>query len=321
MLFSVIICTYNRAELLAQALESVTGQDFPLDGYEVIVVDNASTDQTKDIVDQFFDRFSNVRRITEENIGLSHARNRGWKEARGLFLIYLDDDVRLPDGYLRLAAQVIETVQPSIFGGPIIPFYSSPKPAWFKDEYTKVMVTDQARELHEDEYINGGNFIVQPEVLSLSGGFSVALGMQGEALGYGEETALIRWVRACHPELVIYYDPRLYLYHLVRLEKLKLLYWLGDRFTRGRYNYLTFNTGEHTIQIRHLLGLLALPFIITFQATFGVLLRNRKSYPHFQNYYFERVLNQFVTLGKLFERMRRVMGNKRAFSGWIVRSI
>jgi glycosyltransferase involved in cell wall biosynthesis len=308
MLFSVIICTYKRAELLAQALESVIRQDFPVDDFEVIVVDNASTDQTKVVVDGFCERCPNVHYITEGEIGLSHARNRAWKEARGEFLVYLDDDVILPVSYLQIAEQVIKAHQPSIFGGPIYPFYSSQKPAWFKDEYTKVEVTQQPRELREDEYLNGGNFVIQPGVLSSSGGFSVDLGMRGNVLAYGEETALIRWVRVNRPEMLIYYEPRLFLFHLVREEKLKLSYWVKDRFARGRYSFLTFNEGEHTINMRHILGLLALPLIITMQATIGVLLRDRKSFPHYQNYYFERVFYQVVLLGKLTERLRRILG-------------
>jgi glycosyltransferase involved in cell wall biosynthesis len=86
---SAIICTHNREEYLGAAIDSLLEQDFY--SYEVIVVDNASSDRTREIVEE---RLSNPRLnyVYEPVTGLSVARNTGAKEARAPILAYLDDD-------------------------------------------------------------------------------------------------------------------------------------------------------------------------------------------------------------------------------------
>jgi len=80
---SVIICTYNRAELLKNVLQDVCEQTLADSEFEVIVVDNHSTDQTRAVAESFSQRYPNIRYCFEAQQGLSHARNRGWREARG----------------------------------------------------------------------------------------------------------------------------------------------------------------------------------------------------------------------------------------------
>ena len=85
-LVSVIIPTYNRAHTIARALKSVFAQTFS--DYEVIVVDDGSTDNTKVIVDEF----SNITFIKQENLGVSAARNSGIKASKGKYIALLDSD-------------------------------------------------------------------------------------------------------------------------------------------------------------------------------------------------------------------------------------
>jgi len=74
---SVVVCTYNRAQLLTEALDSVCNQTLDKSRYEIIVVDNNSADGTRELVGEFCRRFSNVRYCFEPQQGLSYARNRG----------------------------------------------------------------------------------------------------------------------------------------------------------------------------------------------------------------------------------------------------
>ena len=132
---SVVICTYNRSDILKNVLETVVNQTVDQSFYEVIIVDNCSTDQTESQVRNFSRLNTNIRYVLEKRVGLSHARNRGWKEARGRYVAYTDDDCELPEEWLTIALQIIENVEPDIFGGPYYPYYLSPKADWFKDEY------------------------------------------------------------------------------------------------------------------------------------------------------------------------------------------
>jgi glycosyltransferase involved in cell wall biosynthesis len=311
LLISVCIYTFNRAKLLAEALESICNQTLPSELYELVVVDNRSTDDTRQVVKDYENRRPNLRYVYEERPGISFARNRGWKEAIGEYIGYLDDDGVSPPDWLSIASEVIRLRSPDLFGGPFYPSYLGPKPAWFKDEYGTFSQGDQARELiSPDEYLSGGNLFVRRKLLEQIGGFDPGLGMQGKQIGYGEETAFIRRVRQANPEAQIYYEPRLYIYHRVRPEKMRFAWQLRHRFAQGRDGYLAFSDGVHRMTLRHILGILALPVVIALEATFGVILRDRKIYPYPQNYYYERVLQRIATFGKLVERLR-AMGVRR----------
>ena len=81
MKISAIVCTYNRSELLGDALRTLCHQSLDASEYEVVIVDNNSTDNTPEIVEEFCRRFPNVRSCFEPQLGLSQARNRGWQAA------------------------------------------------------------------------------------------------------------------------------------------------------------------------------------------------------------------------------------------------
>lgn len=121
-MISVIICTYNRADLLAGALESVCQQSLAASAYEIVVVDNNSTDETPQVSRAYAERYPDVRYYIEPQQGLSYARNRDWQEARGEYVAYIDDDCQAPASWLAVGQAVIEHVAPDGFGGPILLF-------------------------------------------------------------------------------------------------------------------------------------------------------------------------------------------------------
>jgi hypothetical protein len=82
------------------------------------------------------------------------------------------------------------------------------------------------------------------------------------------------------------------------------LSWLArQRFAEGRYGFLTFNHGKRQIKPRHLLGLVGVPIIIIFEAFPGTFIRNRRRYPYWENYFYERIFKRIATFGKLYERL------------------
>src|SRR5579862_3466469 len=127
----VVICTYNNAASLAQTLRSLAGQS-GRDGLEwrVLVVDNASSDGTPDVV-----RRAGFRRVCESRQGLVHARRRGVLETVAPWIVFVDDDCILEENWLANAARFIEAHPDcGAFGGRVLPVWSDP-PAGFVYRY------------------------------------------------------------------------------------------------------------------------------------------------------------------------------------------
>jgi glycosyltransferase involved in cell wall biosynthesis len=308
VLISVVICTHNRAALLAEALRTLCEQALDSNEYEVIVVDNDSTDHTRSVTEEFALRFPNIRYCLETKIGLSHARNRGWQEARGEYVAYTDDDCKLPSQWLSVAKEIIEQKSFGLFGGPFFPFYDSPKPLWFKDSYRSLGFGDEARFLTKREDLIGNNLFIRRALLEKFGGFDASLGMNGKQIAYGEETELQMRMRKLMPDLEIFYDPRLYVYHLVRVERMKTGWLIREFFAKGRYVYMTEHGNDAPPFGRLPLLLRAIKVALEFlvDISYGVLTRNRGQYPCFQNYFYEHSSRYLRGWGRLYAQYRQI---------------
>ena len=307
LLFTLCICTHNRADLLAAALESACSQQLSGAEYEVLVVDNRSTDETAAVVQSFRERYHDLRCVLEGELGASSARNRGWREAKGEYLAYLDDDGVAPPGWLAQAAEIVRQHNPPVFGGPFVSYYRTRPPAWYKDAYGSWVPFDEVRLMGpEDGSLCAGNLFIRRSVLEQSGGFLPELGVRGEQGGFAEETELLIRLHRLFPGEYFVYHPGLRIQHLVRPEKWDLCWMARTSFTRGRHSYLAYSSGRHPLQPRHLLGLAGLPLIIAWESSAGVLLRSRKRYPYWQNYYYEVVMGRVSVWGKLVERLSQL---------------
>ena len=304
-MISVVVCTYNRADLLEGALETLSEQTLHPSQYEVIVVDNNSTDNTHEVV-AGFDRLENLRYCTETRQGLSHARNRGWHEARGEYVGYLDDDCKAPTDWLTVASDVIGRLSPAVFGGPYSPFYSAPRPAWFRDRYGSSHKGEEARALAQNEYLSGGNVFFRRSLLEELNGFDPRFGMRGDSLGYGEETVMQRRIRASRPHEVIYYAPTLGVYHLVPPRKMTLRWIARHRFVDGRYSHLVFRRDTTTPPSRAqvLRVMVRTVFDFSLDMARSVFKRDPAQYPYAQNYLCEHAFVHLRELGQLYERLK-----------------
>lgn len=97
--FSIVIPVYNRGYILAETLESITAQDFQ--SWEVILVDDGSTDDTAEIARKLCEADSRIHYVFQENAERSAARNNGASQARGKYLLFLDSDDKYAEGHLR----------------------------------------------------------------------------------------------------------------------------------------------------------------------------------------------------------------------------
>jgi glycosyltransferase involved in cell wall biosynthesis len=224
---SAVICTHNRAEYLPKAIQSLTEQNMSKNDYEIIVVDNCSTDSTKAVVEQFSNN-ANLKYIYEPTVGLSYARNTGWQNASGKYVAYLDDDAIACREWLSKIVEVFETVtpQPGCVGGKVEPIWEAKRPEWLSDWLLDgLTVVDWSDTPHvidnlAVEWLVGANIAFPKDLLSQVGGFSSDLGRIGKKLLGGEEVFLgkqiIKAGRTCfyHPEISVRHHIQSY-----RLEK------------------------------------------------------------------------------------------------------
>ena len=189
---SAIICTHNREDYLGAAIDSLLEQDFA--DYEVIVVDNASTDSTRAIVEGRLPH-SRLQYVYEANLGLSVARNAGAAVATGEILAYLDDDAEASSGWLTALAQIYEQdTTVAIAGGKVTLIWppNCTPPKWMSTGMTgNLGAYDLGDEIVYIEQPGltprGLNYSITADFLEKIGGFDVNLGRVGKNLLSNEE--------------------------------------------------------------------------------------------------------------------------------------
>ena len=146
---TVIISTYNRSEMLAGAIESALEQESQGVSYEVIVVDNNSTDKTREVVEGYIERgHENLRYVFEAKQGVSYARNTGIAKARAEIIAFADDDVRVAKDWVAKIKHVFD-LHPDIdcIGGKVLPRWENEPPRWLtRDHWMPLALQDYGDE-------------------------------------------------------------------------------------------------------------------------------------------------------------------------------
>lgn len=220
-MLSVIICTYNREKFLYDALCHVAKNDIPVNDYEIVLVNNNSTDNTERECNRFAKDFPKIqfRYFVETKQGLSHARNRGIDESKGDVLIFLDDDSFVKPDYLsNLKRQLDKHPEAMAFGGKITPLFESGEtPKWLcKWTYSWVSAIDKGENVVPFEggsYPIGANMGFRKECIDLCGNFNTELGRNKKNLMGGEEKDIFNRVRA--KNMTILYFPDIHVEHVI----------------------------------------------------------------------------------------------------------
>lgn len=306
ILISAVICTHNRADLLKQALESLVAQSLGEDQYEIIVVDNRSTDATPAIVAacQQAAPSCRIQRVYEPQLGLGCARNTGWRQGVGAYVAFMDDDAKADPHWLEYAVRCFGEIfpRPVAVGGPIFPYYDAPKQAWFKDEYEVRSWGDSERFLRRGESFSGSNMIFRRDALEVFGGFDVRVGMKGTMISVGEETSLFQKIAAsvgsCEG-LPLYYSPRMLVYHVVAARKMHVRYHLHRAFATGRDWYILNGPTEFRACVRFLRDTArairdrTMSAVMRFQA-----------FPNYRNWMVECVSLVVIDLGRFLQGVK-----------------
>lgn len=199
-MISVVVCSYNGARTLRECLAGLQRVSYP--NFEVIVVDDGSTDATAAIAGEF-----NVRLIRQPNAGLSAARNTGWQAAKGEIVAYLDDDASPDPHWLDYLASAFMGGGYSGVGGPNIAFLEDGFVARCVDHSpgnpTHVLLTDR-----EAEHLPGCNMAYRRAALEAVGGFDAQFRIAGDDVDLCWRLQQRGWKLGYHPGPMVWHHRR-----------------------------------------------------------------------------------------------------------------
>ncbi len=236
---TVAICTWNRCELLQQTLEQMTRLLIPVGlEYEILIVDNNSTDATEQVVTGFATRLP-VRRIFESRPGKAFACNRAMREARGDYILWTDDDVLVAETWLSaFMAGAQQFPEAAAFGGAIVPWFAAPPDPEMCDVFPALGTgfcgldrTLSAGVLPDEEHIWGANMAFRRRAVE-GMSFDTAFGPSPDVVGGGrEEVLFIRQLR--RKGGIVIWLPAMRVKHYVMPSRTTLKYLKGFYWTKA----------------------------------------------------------------------------------------
>jgi glycosyltransferase involved in cell wall biosynthesis len=245
-MFSVVICTHNRSGLLTDAIASLREQAYPPEAYEIIVVDNASTDDTRDVVERLKDLPGHpVRYVYEPRLGKSFACNTGAREARGDVVAYTDDDVIADSGWLEGLAEGYSFGGPDVVGvgGAIRLLWEADRPTWLPVELDGYLgdtrrLGDRMRVLDYGIGLHGGNISARRSTLIEVGGFTTGLGPTGfsNLARYDEDLEFCQRIWRHGKRLV--FAPHALVHHRISPLRATRLFFLRRGYAQGASDVL-----------------------------------------------------------------------------------
>ena len=257
MFLSVIIPTRNRARHLEGVLSSLRGQTHGAESFEVLVVDNGSTDNTREVCESYRTLLPGFQYLYESQPGLHVGRHLGMKRAQADILVYADDDIEAFPTWLEGIAEPFGDEQVVLVGGKNLPKFELEPPVWIlrmweKDRqggrmipYLSILDLGDEFKVINPYYVFGCNFSIRKSVLLEAGGFHPDA-MPPELIRYrGDgETHLARHIIE-HDYKAIYH-PKASVHHLVPGERMTEEYFCRRAFAQGvSDSYSVIRSGKH----------------------------------------------------------------------------
>jgi glucosyl-dolichyl phosphate glucuronosyltransferase len=204
---------------------------------EIIVVDNASSDDTESVALMAQKEEARLRYVYEPVLGLSNARNRGVIEAGGDIVAFMDDDAQAEPGWALAIVEAFEHEprRPLCVGGKVRPIWEKPRPKWLPDaalsSLTILDYGDESRELEfPREWLAGCNLAFSRDFL-LQTSFNTSLGRRGLNLNSNEELAVLS--ELARSGGLIRYEAKAVVRHLVPASRLRMTWLLRRAFAQG----------------------------------------------------------------------------------------
>ncbi|MBD3272738.1 glycosyltransferase [Candidatus Dependentiae bacterium] len=241
--YSIIIPTFNRADILLKSLESITNLEFDKKLFEVIVIDNNSSDSTKDVVLSFETKIKNLIYVFEGRSGLVVARHLGANLAKGSVLCYLDDDAFVTKKWLLGIDKVFKDESIVLAGGPIFPIYEVKPPRWIKYFWKKIPEGKYLEELSlidlgekkqkiKPYFVFGCNFIIRKNVLFDLKGFNPD-GLPWDKIVYRGNGEGGLADKIYQEKLNVIYSPEVKVYHYMPKTRLTSDFFLRCFYKKG----------------------------------------------------------------------------------------
>ena len=270
---TVLICTYNRADYLGETLDSLAGCAASGFSWDVLVVDNNSSDDTRAVVESRVARFPvRLRYLFEARQGKSNALNTGMTAANSIVIVFTDDDVKVADGWLNAAVRpLLERSDLDYTGGPVRPIWTAPRPRWLDERGNlggPIAIKDHGPEpfCFEDQRHTplGVNMAVRRGLIERVGGFRPDLGRNGKSLLGQEQAEFFYRTRAAGARGL--YVPEMVLDHVVVASRLtrsyyrRWFYWKGVSHARVHQLHGRTELGIDLHHARHIFGIPAFIF-------------------------------------------------------------
>ena len=277
-MISVIIPTRNRAQLLQVVLESLAGQTLSSDLFEVLVIDNGSSDNTSEVARRAQAFLTNTRYFHEPEPGLHAGRHRGLFEARSDVLVFADDDIRAEASWLEAIAENFADPSVSMLGGNNYPDFQGHVPGWLNRLWNRqateekklgelsVLSLPEGRRPINPKLVWGCNFSIRKQVVLDARGFhpdsmpKELIHLRGDG-----ETHISRYVQ--EHGLLCMFDSRASVYHAVTPARMTFDYFHQRAFNQG--------VSDSYSQLRHTAGKTLSPgnFSSAKDRLFGVVRR------------------------------------------------
>lgn len=259
---SVVVCTFNRSELLADTIKSLQNLNYSASDYEIVIVDNNSTDSTKDVVAELSARGAvPVKYVLESRQGLSYARNTGIEHSCGEIIVFTDDDIEADRDWLQEMLYAFGSPDVYCAGGPIRPVWLSPRPTWLTDMWVGYLTVQEfeyaleSGELNELCYPCGANIAFRKYVFQDLGCFETRLGRKGNLLLSNEESRMCSLIVSAGKKIRLARNA--VIYHKIPADRLtrkwfyNRLYWQGvsdavmDISLHKESNSVAYSIGEN----------------------------------------------------------------------------
>ncbi|MEO6695759.1 MAG: glycosyltransferase, partial [Ignavibacteria bacterium] len=231
---SIVLCCYNSSKILPITLKYIFRQNIPKDiPWEIIIVDNASTDQTSETARNVYNTFNCLAPFTivnEPKPGLSEARQRGFSTAKYEYVLFCDDDNLLEKNYVKYVYEVMNANKRiGVLGGQSIAEFDTSPQKWFEDWKSSFAIGKQFETdgdiTWKRGYVWGASMVVRKEAWEKlrSKGFKTLLtDRKGKTLSAGGDTEICYALR--NDGWKIWYDSRLKFKHHISLERLNWMY-------------------------------------------------------------------------------------------------
>src|SRR4051812_32480603 len=238
---TILICTYNRAALLAETLDSLSACRVSRVRWNVLVVDNNSSDHTRQVVTSRIASYPvTLQYLFEPRQGKSHALNTGLNATDAPIIVFTDDDVRVTPGWVDASCRaLLEDPAVDYTGGPVHPIWERPCPEWLDQRRSDLWGTLAILDYGPEPFVFeerrrvplGANMAVRRQLIDRVGGFDPKLGRNGDSLLGQEQAEFFCRSRAAGARGV--YVPEMALHHHVPARRLtkdyfrRWWYWKG----------------------------------------------------------------------------------------------